>query len=409
MRVRGAAELSTDRGGLGTSDAPVALPRLRAIGYASFGLIGWAGLLVPSLIRSIEHDFGRTDADLGIFYFVYALFYAIGGGAGGGLGERFGRGVTLPLAGVLLGLGFAGLALAPVWPVFVLLAMPAAIGGGAIDSGVNGLFLELHPGEGNALNLLHLFFSIGALLAPLVVGALVDAGVPWQMVILGTVVVAFGASAILARTPMPSGRHHRAHETEGPRRIERFVSFPILLLGVGIGTYVAAEVGVSSWLVRFFDAAPLAVATGSLSLFWGGLALGRLIGSRVADRFPPIPFVTVCALVAGGAIVAAVAVPSQPLSIALFGVSGFAQGPIYPMIMAIGGSLRPGRSSAVSGVLTVAAVIGGLVYPPLIGFISVSMGIGAGLLGAGAMAFACAVALAGASVLRTREAAREAL
>jgi len=30
----------------------------RLTGYASFMLVGWAGLLVPSLIRSIEHDFG---------------------------------------------------------------------------------------------------------------------------------------------------------------------------------------------------------------------------------------------------------------------------------------------------------------------------------------------------------------
>jgi hypothetical protein len=74
------------------------------------------------------------------------------------------------------------------------------------------------------------------------------------------------------------------------------------------------------------------------------------------------------------------------------------------MIMSIGGTLQPGRSGAVSGVLTVAAVTGSVVYPPAIGFISASVGIGAGLLGAAALAFVCAAALASVSVVRNRAA-----
>ncbi len=204
---------------------------------------------------------------------------------------------------------------------------------------------------------------------------------------------------ILAGTTMPSGRHDRSAVSGSASPGVRLVTLPIVLLGVAIGTYVASEIGVSSWLVRFLASAPLAVATASLSLFWGGLAVGRLVASRFADRFAPVPFVTACALAAGVAIVAAVAVPSQPVSIALFGVAGVAQGPVYPMIMAIGGSFQPGRSGAVSGVLTVAAVLGGLLYPPLIGFISVSIGIGAGIFGAGLLAFGCALALVAARAL----------
>ena len=103
---------------------------------------------MPSLIRSIEHDFSQTDAGLGFLYFVGALFWATGGLSAGLLTERVGRRVMLPLAAASLGVGLAGFAFAPSWPLFVLAAVPLSLGGGGIDAGVNGLFLDLHPGQG---------------------------------------------------------------------------------------------------------------------------------------------------------------------------------------------------------------------------------------------------------------------
>jgi FHS family glucose/mannose:H+ symporter-like MFS transporter len=378
--------------------------RLRIIGYLAFTLIGWSGLLVPSLIRSIEHDFSQTDAGLGIFYFVGALSWATGGLSAGFLTERLGRRVTLPLAAGLLGLGLTALALAPSWPLFVLATVPLSLGGGGIDAGVNGLFLDLHPGFSGPVNMLHFFFSVGALGAPFVVGVVVAAGVAWPAIPLGSAVVALLVGRLLLSVKVASGR--RAHPAQAARGSapRALLGIPLLMLAMGIGCYVAAEMGTSNWLVRFLASAPLTTATASLSLFWGGIAAGRLLGSRYADRFDPVTFATVCALIAGIAGIAAVLVPSVPASIVLFTVAGLGQGPIYPMIMTVAGTLYPGRSGAVSGLLTGAGVLGGLIYPPVIGFISVTAGIAIGLLGAGVLALAAAGALVGAHVLEQRRA-----
>jgi hypothetical protein len=40
---------------------------LEAAGWAAFGLLGWSGLLVPSLIREVELDFGQSDAGMAGF------------------------------------------------------------------------------------------------------------------------------------------------------------------------------------------------------------------------------------------------------------------------------------------------------------------------------------------------------
>jgi fucose permease len=69
------------------------------------------------------------------------------------------------------------------------------------------------------------------------------------------------------------------------------------------------------------------------------------------------------------------------------------------MIVASAGTLYPARANAVSGILTAAAVTGSVVYPPAMGFISNSVGLGVGMAGAGLLGIACTGALVVARLL----------
>ncbi len=389
-----------------SSNPPPALPtrRLAALACIGFLLIGWSGLLVPGLIRSIKTDFVQTDAGIGIFYLVGAIFYASGSFLGGLLTERIGRRIVLAGAAILIGAGLALQAGAPTWLVFLVAAAPTNIGSGMVDGGMNALVMDLFRRRpGGALNLLHLFFSLGAAGSPLIVGQLVSAQVDWRSIVFGTAAVATILGLVLASQSMPSGRHIREPIEPGtPAADGRRSTVPLVLLALAIAFYVSSEIGVSSWLVRFLEQASNDVATATLAGFWGALALSRLLAARVADRFRPARFATTCAAVAALALFGAVLAPSVPLSIALFALSGFAFGPVYPMIMTIAGALYPRRLAAVSGGLAGSAVIGGIVYPPLMGFISVEAGITVAMLGACLLGLACVAALAGANVAARR-------
>jgi fucose permease len=374
----------------------LANPRIAGIlGCLTLLVIGWSGLLVPSLIRSIEHDFGQTDAGIGVFYLVWAIAYAAGSLGGGVVTERLGRRRVLAGAALTHGLGLALIALVPPWGVALLAAVPGGFGAGALDGGSNGLFLDLFTaGRGRALNTLHLFFSLGALSSPLVVGQLVDAGVAWQPIVIATALATVPLAALYATARLPHGRHVPAIRDEAARGSKPMaLTWPLLTLEIAIGCYVAAEVGVSNWLVRFLDTVPLGVATGALSLFWAGLALGRLVSARISDRFDHLQFTTAAVTIAGVATFAAVAVPSVGASIALFGLVGFASGPVFPMLVAIAGERFPERSAAVGGFMTGAAVVGSVLYPPIMGFMSVNIGLTAAMLGAGLLSLACTVSL----------------
>jgi fucose permease len=369
------------------------------LGAIAFLLIGWSGLLVPSLIRSVKEAFGQSDAGIGIFYFLFSLAWAGGAFGGGFVTERLGRRTVLTLGAALIAVGMVGLGLAPSWPIFLAAALPCGLGAGALDGGGNGLILDLYTsGRGQALNLLHLFFSIGALAAPVTIGLLVENGLDWRWILAATGLAAIPVSALFAIVAMPGGRREAPEQHSSPgtaasaTRRPRLAA-PLLLLAFAIGCYVASEVGVSSWLVRYLEPAPLSTATLALTLYWAGIAIGRLVSSQLADHFDHRRFTLACATGLAVALLGAIVVPSLPISIGLFALAGVASGPIFPMIIAIGGERYRDRSAAVSGFLGGTAVSGSIVYPTIMGFLSVTVGLTVAMLGNVVLALACAGAL----------------
>ena len=290
------------------------------------------------------------------------------------------------------------------------------LGAGIIDAGVNALFMDLYAGRAAMLNRLHLFFALGALTVPLVVGLSVGWGAPWQAVAIASAVAAAPLAVLLGTRRLPPTHPRVERRRPPPRRRadarpgdRRRVPLPLVVLAIAIGCYVAMELGVSSWLVRYLDEAPLEVATLALSLFWASLALGRLVSSFIVDRMGAVAFATTWSAACGVAILAAINVPSVPLAVLCFAIAGFAAGPVYPMIMAIGGSLYPGRASMVSSVLASAAVVGSIVYPPLMGVVSEAAGLWVSMLGAALFAFAAAGCIWAAARLGRARDAREAV
>jgi len=376
---------------------------LRRVGFAAFFLLGWTILLVPSLIRDIEAAYGQSDGGMGLAYLAYSGLYVVGTVAVGMLAVRFERRLLLGSGPVVVAAGCVVCAVAPGFGVFVLGFVLVGVGAGIIDSGVNALFMDLYPDDrATALNRLHLWVAIGALAGPFVVGRLVGSGVDWRLLLVGTAVGAVAVAAGLATRHMPrAGGHGAASAAIASAAIASPGSavrtplaqralVPLIALAVGIGCYIATEIGVTSWLVRFLVDADVALATLALSLFWGGLALGRLLASVHGNRVRPVRLASVAAVACGTAILVGVLVPALPVRIAMFAVAGFAAGPIYPTIMAVGGSFYPTRTSLVSVVLSASAVMGSIAYPPLMGALSDAVGLPVGMAGAGLLAIVAA-------------------
>ena len=365
--------------------------------YASFILVGWSSLFVPSLLRILQSDFARSDAEFGLVYLVSALLFATGALSSGLTSEHFGRGVVSATGALLIAGGFALEAVAPAWPVFLLGAALAGGGCGATDAIGSSVIMDLSTSEsGSGLNRLHLFYSVGALAAPIAIGVAIGLGVEWRLIAIASGLAAVALARPLLRAgsipARPAPPELTANGARSPARLSG-LRLALAGLGLAIACYVAAESGISSWLVGFLADEPMTAATLALSLFWVGIAGGRIVASRIAGRFDPVQFTATCALAGGIAVLAAVGLASGPLRIGLFLAAGFAFGPVYPMIMAVAGSLFPHRAAAVAGIVTSAGVVGSVSYPPLMGLIAGYAGLGAGMIGS-----AILILLGGATV-----------
>lgn len=142
-----------------------------------------------------------------------------------------------------------------------------------------------------------------------------------------------------------------------------------------------------------------------LSLFWGGLAAGRLISNWLAERIDYAAFTVGCITLSSLALMAAVLSASLPLTAALFALTGLFCGPIYPMIMALGGNLYPRRLAALSGALSGSAVAGSIIYPPLMGLMAAHIGLRGGMIGAALLGLPAALGIIGARAAARRAAA----
>jgi FHS family glucose/mannose:H+ symporter-like MFS transporter len=368
--------------------------RAGLVAGGAYALVGWRGLLIPSLILLVEPAFGQTDAGMGAYFLATALAYATGSLVGGRLIRVLGARLILPSAALLMAVGLLAQGFTGTWLVFALAGIVVSIGSSTADVGINALVLDLFPhARGRALNLLHVSYGVGALCAPLLIAVLVGAGVPWPWVMTGTGVAVLVAAAALAATVpaepvrIEPARDHADGSIES-RRLPRF----LLVMAVAVGCYVAAEAGVSDWLVRYLDTLPFTLASTALTLFWCGIAAGRLIFARIGNRLEPLATASMLGLAGAGLLAVAVLVPVSPVSPLLFGAVGLAFGPIFPLIVAAAGARMPGRSSTVTGTLIFAAVVGAVIYPPAVGLMSVTVGLQVAMGGAAALAFACGVA-----------------
>jgi len=151
---------------------------------------------------------------------------------------------------------------------------------------------------------------------------------------------------------------------------------PVFGLAVlGIFLYVGAEVCMSTWLGPRLETLGLDESRSKFlgpTLFFGGLTLGRLLGSGVLHFLSPRWFFRVSAAMGALGILA---VLSGAPAVAIVGVAlaglGFAN--IWPVLFSLTVEARPERSAELSGLMCM-AIVGGAVLPPLMGRVNDALG-----------------------------------
>ncbi len=292
--------------------------------------------------------------------------------------EKIGPQTTMSTAMLLVTAGFCGLAAAPVLMVMLGAAFLMGLGFGAVDVAGNALVVELNRARlASALNYLHLMFGVGALLGPIIVGFALGAHVSYSILFgLGALVAAAVVITLLA-TPPIAREAHLAHEAGGFLPI---LAHPLAwILATMLFLYVGAENGIGAWLFLFLhirSALSESISSWGVSLYWGGLIVGRFAGARLAQRIAPRPFTLTASILAAAALALMIATPDIHLvaAVAIF-LIGFGYGPIFPNMVAVGAEQFPAEVGRITSIVVAGGALGGAFVPWLIGYEIVVAGL----------------------------------
>ncbi|MFD7503304.1 MFS transporter [Streptomyces sp. NPDC059850] len=334
-----------------------------------FILIGALQALYGPAIPAFRDAHGLSPSAAGLGLSAHFV-----GGVAGVLGfdRLFGRvGNRTVLGGsyLLMAGGAAGFALAPNWPLALVMALIAGLGFGGIDYGLNQLFAVGFGRRGAAmLNVLNAHFGIGAILGPALIG-LVGAE-HYPVVFLGfavlTLPLVLCLTGVRNEAPARGGAEPRKSAEQGRegarnRSLATVLGAFVLLYVLHVGV----EAGVGGWEPTHLETVGYGAtaAASATSVYWLMMTVGRFLAVPLALRWsaPAIIAVscagmTVCLLLAAIPAVAPYAYAGVGLFIA----------PIFPTGLPWLGQAAP-RARRAGALVIAASMIGGVAAGPVLG------------------------------------------
>lgn len=254
------------------------------------------------------------------------------------------------------------------------------LGGGGLNTCTNVLVSDLYGEQrGPMLNLLGIFFGIGALFVPLL-AASIEGHFTIAQLFGFCAALAFACALAYALIPFPSARSNQAFSFKDAVEVAKYEG--VLLLGFILFLESGNEASIGGWTSTYVNSSGYSprIATLALAGYWGALMLGRILASRLVGRIGKLQ------LVAGSAMVSlagcTILLTSQRLALLITGTAliGLSYGPVFPTTLAIAGDRYSKRAGTVFGLLFSIALIGGMLLPWAVGQVSQQLTIRMGML-----------------------------
>jgi len=347
---------------------------------ASFGLLGACmtlpGALLPVILDALGINLMEAGSVLALqpVGFLIAVLLATRAIA------RIGVGRVITLGMVAAGLGFGSFGLISSATTAAAAMLVAGIGIGFAEVGSNAAVLGVaRQRQAKVLNFVHLFFGVGSFLAPALAAELIHLGIVWRAAFWGAALATASVGILWWRVGVVDSASTTT-EASGPPAKR---SPAILLLAVTLGLYVGTEMGIGSWLSKFLvseHGVDIAFGGRVLSLYWGGLAFGRLVLSVVSLRpgREEQQLVWLSAVACAGLSLAILA-PTPTLSAMAFVLAGLGFSGIFPGVVALGGRYQPAAVAAATSVIITGAGLGNILIPWSMSAVAESAGLRAGM------------------------------
>lgn len=223
----------------------------------------------------------------------------------------------------------------------------------------------------------HGLWSLGSMSAAAIAALVAQVGFGVQPHFVVAAVIGLIASPLLLVGLLP-GDVESAALAEQRERADQGSSAPVglfvvvLLVVMGFGAFMA-EGTIADWGAVFLhdeQGAPEGLAALGVSVFSAAMAVSRLTGDRIGERFGPVFVARSGAALALTGYAVFLLAPNAALSICGFALTGLGIGPVVPVVFSAGGNTRTKKRPSLLGIAVSAGYCGAVVGPMLIGAIS---------------------------------------
>ena len=312
----------------------------------------------PSL-EAVRADFKLTYVLVVLTLIVPSVSYATGTIAGGILAERIGRRTTLTAGLTLLAGGLLIAGFSPALRVLLLGTCLYGLGFGLTEPALTAVISDVAgDAAGRAMTISQMPFGFGALMAPPLVGGLLQTPIGWRGGYLTAAVLIMLTSAVLLSAHMPAAT---AHRVRGGALIPAVLRPVPIFLGVVVAAYFGMQLGLVGFLAAYLEADygfTRSVAATAVAAFWIGISFGRIIGAWLALRLRPYDLALGSL---GLSLLCSVIVASVPQPVAILAataLAGVVVGPLFTTVVGIGVRYRPSASGMIAGFMLAMGGVG---------------------------------------------------
>lgn len=260
----------------------------------------------------------------------------------GTLIRKFGT-ARVTLASIFItAFGLIGISFSPNIVLMIIFSVILGYGAGAIDTGVNN-FVSLHYNASH-MNFLHCFWGVGVTVSPMIMSVFLDGNEGswrngYRVVALLQVLIALSVVTVLKKWLNMEKSTRNSDEAEGEKEEKGFleiikikgVPFSILSLGLYCGMEFICGTWGATYIVNVFALEP-AEAAKWVSLYFGGIMLGRLVSGFVATKLGDNKLIKV-GIAFSFLGIAVLLLPIGKASLIGFLIMGFGFGPVFPSVL----------------------------------------------------------------------------
>jgi fucose permease len=351
---------------------------LASLAFISLGLPdGLLGVAWPSIRGSFALD---LDA-IGVLLATATAGYVASSFSSGQLLRHMNVGAVLAISCGLTSSGLLGYVVAPRWSLMIALAVVLGLGAGAVDSSLNAYAARYFGAR--TLNWLHACYGIGAATGPLIMTAVLSAGLSWQRgyaIVGGAQIVLALSFAVTVRWWSDTSGNGVRSRTDDSARLMTTLRLPGARLAIAaFFVYAGVEGSFGVWTYTLLTETRSVAASHAgaiVSGFWASLTGGRILAAFAGGRMSAarMLMLALVGVVVGAALVWA-NVNNALTDVGIL-LAGCACGPVFPTLVATTPARLGARHAANAvGFQIAAAAVGLALLPGLVGTAADALGI----------------------------------